>query len=158
MQTRHPSYRTVSYIAALAFLAAILVACQSSGAGFRSEIIPPERRIPLQPTGTHQGEFDTKELVVGYAYQVTEGPQRELHIQGGVRKVRFKSSVVNVYLDLLDSTGLVIQKKVLVATSQTRGSLIKRPRTFDTTLVIPPEAKYMAFRSFTRRAQSNEGK
>lgn len=158
MKSRRPIYRTLSYIAALAVLASILVACQSSGPGFRNEIIPPERRIPLQPAGKHQGEFDTKELVVGYAYQVTEGPQRELHIQGGVRRVRFKSSVVNVYLGLLDSTGLVIQKKVLVATSQTRGSFIKRPRTFDTTVLIPPEAKYIAFRSYTRRAQQNEGK
>ena len=157
MKSRHPSYRTVSYIAAIAVLASILVACQSSG-GLRKEIIPPERRIPLEPAGSNQGEYDTKELVVGYAYQVKEGPQRELQIQGGVRNIRFKSSIVKVYLSSLDSTGLVIQRNMLHSSNQTRGSYIRRPRTFDTTVPIPQETKYIAFRSYTQRAQQNEGR
>jgi len=158
MKPYRPTHRALLYVATITLLASSLVACQSSGIGFNDETIPPEKRIRLQPSGTFQGEADTGELVVAYTYQLTEGPDRELHIQGGVQRVRFKSSIVNVYIGLLDDTGLVIQKKVLVASNQTRGSLIKRPRTFDTTLPIPKEATFIAFRSYTRRAQSNEGK
>lgn len=146
--------RPVSKTLGVTILAAIVAAGLS---GCRSFSLPsgpysPEGGIALQPDGPLQGVVDTGDLTLAYAYAVTFEPARQLRLSGGVRSVRFKADSVNVYLHLLDSTGRVMEKSVLYASGFKPSTYLRRPRTFDTRVALPPGAASMAFSSYVKRS------
>lgn len=130
-------------------LAAGLSGCRSWS--FPSPPYTPAGGIALQPDGPTQGVVDTGDLTLSYAYAVTFEPERRLHLSGGVRGVRFKADLVNVYLHLLDSAGRVIDKSVLYTSGFKPSTYHRRPSTFETRVTLPPGAAAMAFSSYVKR-------
>ena len=112
--------------------------------------IAPERRITLQPGGPHQGEADTGGVLVGYAYQLDPASDNTIHVRGGVRKMTFRGDSLNIYLNFLDDTGRVVDKKVLFASGNRRNVYFRRSSTFDTTLPLPPETTAIAFSAYVK--------
>ena len=145
-----PSVRRVVNLATAIVLAVVLGACQTAGTVFSESPIAPEKRITLQPDGPHQGEADTGELVVGYAYQLGPESSRVIHIKGGLRTAKFRGDAVNIYLNFLDSTGNVLDREVLYASGYRRNVYVRRPSTFDTTLPLPPDTTAIAFSSYVK--------
>lgn len=150
MKPGHPFLRLLFSLAIIAVLMAGLCACHSTGLTRPTEPMAPEKRIALQPSGPHSGEADTGDLVVAYTYELAAEPTRELHVKGGIRNVRFKGDAVNVYLNFLDYTGSVVEKKILYASGYKRSTYIRRPSTFDTTLPLPPGTVAIAFSSYVK--------
>lgn len=150
MGSNHSTQRARLGIAIIAVMMFGLVACQSTGTLAPGPPIAPERHIALQPSGSHQGEADTGELVVAYAYELKAEPTREIHIKGSIRNVKFKGDAVNVYLNFLDNAGGVVQKKVLYASGYKRSTYFRRPSTFDTTQPLPPGTAAIAFSSYVK--------
>jgi hypothetical protein len=150
MPSLDTSIRLAVVIAIGAILTAGLAACQSSGGLLSAGPVAPEKRITLQPAGPHQGEADTGELVVAYTYQLESDPHKAVHVNGGLRSVKFRGDGVTVYLNFIDNTGRVIEKKVLYASGYKRPTYIRRPSTFDTTLPLPPGAVAIAFSSYVQ--------
>lgn len=133
-----------------AMLAAGLAACQSSGGLLSAGPVAPEKRIILQPGGPHQGEADTGDIIVAYTYQQTPDPAREINLKGGLRQAKYRGDSLNIYVNFLDNTGRVLQKKVLFASGYKRDNLSPRPAVFDTTLPLPPGTVAIAFSSYVK--------
>ena len=131
-------------------VAAGLAGCRSWS--FPSSPYTPKGGIALKPDGPIQGVVDTGDLTLSYAYAVTFAPARQLHLSGGVRSVRFKADLVNVYLHLLDSAGRVIDKSVLYTSGFKPSTYHRRPSTFETRITLPPGAAAMAFSSYVKRS------
>jgi hypothetical protein len=138
-----------------AILTAGLAACQSSGGLLSAGPVAPEKRIILQPNGPHQGEANTGELVVGYAYQLGPASENTIHVEGGVRRMTSRGDSLNIYLNFLDSAGRVIDKKILFASGDRRNVYFRRASTFDTTLPLPPETAAIAFSSYVKPSSSS---
>ena len=117
---------------------------------FSAAPVAPENRITLQPDGPHQGEADTGELVVAYAYRLAPESNQEIHVKGGIRSAKFRGDAVNVYLNFLDNAGNVLDKKILYASGYRRDVYVRRPSTFDTTLPLPPGTAAIAFSSYVK--------
>jgi len=145
-----PPMRKVVNLATAIVLAASLGACQTAGTLFSAPPIAPEKRIPLKPDGPHQGDTDTGELVVAYVYQLGPQSNREIHVKGGVRSVKFRGDAVNIYLNFLDNAGNVLDREILYASGYGRNVYIRRPSTFDTTLPLPPDTAAIAFSSYVK--------
>ena len=133
-----------------AVLAITLAACQTGGGSWATTTIPPERQITLQPGGPHQGESDTGGVVVGYAYQIVPGEEQAIHVRGGVRHMKFRGDSLNIYLNLLDSSGAVLEKKVLFASGNRRNVYFRRSSAFDTTLPLPAGTTAIAFSTYVK--------
>jgi len=150
MPSNNAFARRLVSLVIVAMMAAGLAACQSSGGLLASGPIPAERRITLQPGGPHQGEADTGGVVVGYAYQLGPASDNSILLKGGVRKMTFRGESLSIYLNFLDDTGTVIDKKVLFASGNRRNVYFRRSSTFDTTLTLPPETTAIAFSSYVK--------
>ena len=137
-------------LATATVLAVGLGACQTAGTVFSAAPIAPENRIPLQPKGSHQGEADTGEIVVAYAYQLGPESNQEIHVKGGVRSTKFRGDAVNIYLNFLDNAGNVLDKEILYASGYRRDVYVRRPSTFDATLSLPPGTAAIAFSSYVK--------
>lgn len=142
--------RVVTNITLLILFAGGLSACQTAGTMFSAAPVAPEKRITLQPDGRHQGEADTGELVVGYAYQLGPESSRVIHVKGGLRSAKFRGDAVKIYLNFLDSTGNVLDRKILYASGYRRDVYVRRPSTFDTTLPLPAGTAAIAFSSYVK--------
>ena len=142
--------RSGVYLATAIVLAVGLGACQTAGTLFSAAPVAPENRITLQPDGPHQGEADTGELVVAYAYRLAPESNQEIHVKGGIRNAKFRGDAVNVYLNFLDNAGNVLDKKILYASGYRRDVYVRRPSTFDTTLPVPPGTVAIAFSSYVK--------
>lgn len=138
-----------------AMLAAGLAACQSSGGLLSTGPVAPEKRIILQPGGPHQGEANTGELVVGYAYQLGPASENTILVKGGVRRMTSRGDSLNIYLNFLDSAGGVIDKKILFASGDRRNVYFRRSSTFDTTLPLPPETAAIAFSAYVKPSSAS---
>jgi len=145
-----PSRRSVVNLATAIVLAVGLGACQTAGTLFSSPPIAPEKRITLQSDGRHQGEADTGELVVAYAYRLGPESNQEIHVKGGIRSAKFRGDAVNVYLNFLDNAGNVLDREILYASGYRRDVFVRRPSTFDTTLPMPPGTAAIAFSSYVK--------
>ena len=143
----NPPIRRIVNLATAIVLAVGLGACQTAGTLFSAAPVAPENRITLQPDGPHQGEADTGELVVAYAYRLAPESNQEIHVKGGIRSAKFRGDAVNVYLNFLDNAGNVLDKKILYASGFRRDVYVRRPSTFDTTLPLPPGTAAIAFSS-----------
>jgi len=147
----YPSIHLALYrLGLIAVLMAGLSACQSTGTLAPGPPIAPERRIALQPSGPHRGAADTGELVVAYTYQLMPDPAREIYLKGGLRQAKYRGDSLNIYVNFLDNTGRVLQKKVLFASGYKRDNLSPRPAVFDTTLPLPPGTVAIAFSSYVK--------
>jgi len=145
-----PPIRKVVNLATAIVLAAGLGACQTAGTLFSAAPIAPEKRIPLQPDGPHQGEADTGELVVAYSYRLDPESNQEIQVKGGVRSVKYRWDVVNIYLNFLDNAGNVLDREIIYASGYGRNVYVRRPSTFDTTLPLPPDTAAIAFSSYVK--------
>ena len=145
-----PAIRSVVHLATAIVLAVGLGACQTAGTVFSAAPIAPENRIPLKPDGPHQGDADTGELVVAYAYQLGPESSREIDVKGGIRTAKFRGDAVNIYLNFLDNAGNVLDKEILYASGYRRDVYVRRPSTFDTTLPLPPGTAAIAFSSYVK--------
>lgn len=150
MGSNHSFHNALFSVAIITVLMAGLGACQSAGTLTPGPSIAPERRIALQPSGPHQGEADTGELVVAYSYQIRPESKKEIHVKGGVRSTKFRGDAVNVYLNFMDNAGNVLDRKVLYASGNRRNVYFRRPSTFDTTLPLPPGTVSIAFSSYVK--------
>jgi hypothetical protein len=142
--------RSGVYLATAIVLAIGLGACQTARTVFSEAPIAPENRISLKPNGSHQGEADTGELVVAYAYRLGPESNQEIHIKGGIRSAKFRGDAVNIYLNFLDSAGNVLDREILYASGYRRDVYVRRPSTFDTTLPLPPTTAAIAFSSYVK--------
>jgi hypothetical protein len=145
-----PAIRSVVHLATAIVLAVGLGACQTAGTAFSAPPIAPENRIPLKPDGPHQGDADTGELVVAYAYRLGPDSSGEIEVKGGIRTAKYRGDAVNIYLNFLDNAGNVLDKKILYASGYRRDVYVRRPSTFDTTLPLPPGTAAIAFSSFVK--------
>jgi len=145
-----PSRRSVVNLTTAIVLAVGLGACQTTGMMLSAAPVAPENRITLQPDGPHQGEADTGELVVAYAYRLGPESNQEIHVKGGIRSAKFRGDAVNIYLNFLDNAGNVLDQKILYASGYRRDVLVRRPSTFDTTLPLPPGTAAIAFSSYVK--------
>jgi hypothetical protein len=141
-------------VALAAIVAAGLAGCQTLS--FPRGDYAPANGIALQPDGPLQGVVETKDLTVSYGYAVTFEPARKLHLSGSVRSIRGRAAGVTVYLHLLDSTGGVIDSSVLYASGFKPPSYLRRPRTFDVTLALPPGAAAIAFSSMVQPSRGGK--
>ena len=146
MKSKHAIHPFLAGLMTAAFLTAALGACQSLG----TAPIAPDQRITLQPVGPHQGEADTGDLVVAYTYQIIEGTVREIQISGGIRSARSRGDKTSVYLNFVDGSGKVLEKKILYSTGYKQDVYVRRPSTFDTTLPVPPDTAAIAFSSYVQ--------
>jgi hypothetical protein len=152
MVSKHVIHQVVIGLKAAAFLTAALSACQSMG----TVSIAPDKRIALQPAGPHQGEADTGDLVVAYAYRLLPEPEHRIEITGGIRSSRIRGDYINVYLNFVDDTGHVLQRKILYSSGYKRDVYIRHPSTFDTTLPLPPETSAIAFSSYVQPSSGHK--
>jgi len=136
------------YAAVAALLAANLTGCRSFSLSPRPFF--PANGIALQPGEPAQGTIDTGELVLSYALALTFAPARQLHLSGRVLSVRTRADKVTVYLHILDSAGHDMDTAVLYTSGFKPSNYIRRPRTFDTTLPLPPGAAAIAFTAFVQ--------
>ena len=150
MGSNHSFHHALFNVAIITVLMAGLGACQSTGTLAPGPSIAPERRIALQPSGTHQGEADTGDILVAYTYQLKPDPAREIYLKGGLRQAKYRGDSLNIYVNFLDSTGRVLHKKVLFASGYKRDNLPPRPAVFDTTLPLPPGTVAIAFSSYVK--------
>ena len=146
----NPAIRSVVHLTTAIVLAVGLGACQTAGTLFSAAHIAPENRILLQPDGPHQGDADTGELVVAYAYQLGPESNQEIQVKGGVRSIKFRGDAVNIYLNFLDNAGNVLEREILYASGYGRNVYIRRPSNFDTTLPLPPDTAAIAFSSYVK--------
>jgi hypothetical protein len=146
MESKHVIHQFVIGLIMAAFLTATLNACQSMG----TASIAPDRRIALQPAGTHKGEADTGDLVVAYTYRLLTEPEPQIQISGGIRSARYRGNKTSVYLYFVDDTGKVLERKILYSSGYKRDVYVRRPSTFDTTMPLPPETEAIAFSSYVQ--------
>ena len=150
MGSNHSIQHALFSAALIAFLITGLGACQSTGTLAPGLAIAPERHIALQPSGPHQGEADTGDILVAYSYQLKPDPAREIYLKGGLRQAKYRGDSLNIYVNFLDNTGHVLQKNVLFASGYRRDNLAPRPAVFDNTLPLPPGTVAIAFSSYVK--------
>lgn len=146
----HPTvHRFLTGLALAILLVTGLIACQSIGMNFGAGSIAPADRIPLQPSGSRQGEgrADTGQLVVSYAYEILPGAQRQFRLRGGIASVRTRADSVSVLLNQVDDAGRVISKTILYASGYRPPTGTRRPATFDIILNLSPDTTAIAFSS-----------
>jgi hypothetical protein len=125
---------------------AALSACQSMG----TFSIASDKRIALQPGGPHAGKADTDDLSVAYTYRLLTEPVSQIQISGGIHSAGYRGDKTSVYLNFVDDTGKVLEKKILYSTGYKRDVYIRRPSTFSTTLPLPPGTVAIAFSSYVK--------
>ena len=150
MKFFNPVHQAFSFTALAALLFIGLAGCQ--GLGLPSRPHAPASGIALQPDGLIQGEVETSDLTVAYAYAVTFEPRRQLYLSGRVRNTRIQVDSVTVYLHLLDGSGHLIDRSVLYASGYKPPTFIRRPRTFDITLELPDGVAAIAFSSHVKHS------
>ena len=87
---------------------------------------------------------------MAYTYQLKPDPTREIYLKGGLSKSKYRGDSLNIYVNFLDDTGRVLQKKVLFASGYRRDNLAPRPAVFDNTLPLPPGTVAIAFSSYVK--------
>jgi len=152
MNARHAFHKLLAGLMAVALLTTVLSACQSIG----TSLIAPDKRIALQPGGPHQGEADTGDLVVAYTYRLLPDQQGQIQISGGIRSSRTRGDMTNVYLNFVNDTGQVLDRKILYSSGFKKDVYTRRPSTFDTTLTLPPDTVAIAFSSYVQAGSGHK--
>lgn len=131
------------YMLVLTFLGAL--GCAGVGSN-----IPPERREPLVEGENNQGNFSYGSLTVDYSYTVTGSNM----ITGGSNmilagKASYMGGVdsLDVRILFLDSTGVVLQQKMIYSSGYRSGNAKGSNRVFQKTLVVPPGSSAITFTS-----------
>ena len=140
-----PKRKLNFYILALA----LIVGCSTVG-----QVIPPEKRIPLEEGGPHSDIWSSFDCVMNYQYQMTRpepASPGKLTLKGSVQGKNRSLDSLSISVNFLDAGGKVLQRKSVY----TSGYRVENPdRSFQLSLDTPPGAVAISFGS---KAQARTG-
>ena len=130
------------------FLIILLVACGGRFTTYNGSWVAEDDRISLQDGGPHQGNWQTRDVAIEFAYQ--QNPQY-LQISGVVKLGGYLTNgfrtleylILDIYT--LDADGIVLNSELMLNYGSRRDLDFVGEMTFDNQLALPADTAAIAF-------------
>ena len=128
-----------------------------AGCSHVGQIIPPEKRIPLEEGGPHSGTWSAFDCILDYQYQLTRQEPSlagKLALKGSVRNRGRSLDSLSIWVDLLDAGGKILEQNNVYASGY---RIESSDRSFQLRLDTPPGAVAMSFGSLAEEQTGSPG-
>jgi hypothetical protein len=135
-------------VSGLFLIILMLVACAGRLTTYNGSWVAEGDRISLQNGGPHEGNWQTRDVVIEYAYQQK---RQNLQISGVVKLGGYLTNgfrtldylILDIYT--LDADGIVLNSELVLNYGYRRDLDFVGEMTFDTQLSLPPDIAAIAF-------------